>query len=73
MRRASSRPPPGGATGSWGRRCGSPRRPKLSWLGIAERKSGAIPLTPAEAQSEPRNLRRIRRVQRRWGVVPLID
>ncbi|MEV4453623.1 hypothetical protein AB0K24_51340 [Streptomyces mirabilis] len=34
--------------------------PKLSWLDIAERKSGAIRLTPAEAQPEPRNLRRIK-------------
>ncbi len=32
--------------------------PKLGWLDIAERKSGAIRLTPAEAQPEPRNLRR---------------
>lgn len=48
------------------------RMPKLSWLDIAERKSGAIRLTAAEAQPEPRNLRRIKgEVQRRWGVVPL--
>ncbi|MEV0322691.1 Tn3 family transposase [Streptomyces sp. NPDC050658] len=48
--------------------------PRLSWLDIAERKSGAIRLTPAEAQPEPRNLRRIKgEVQRRWGIVPLID
>lgn len=48
--------------------------PKLSWLDIAERKSGAIRLTPAEAQPEPRNLRRIKgEVQRRWGIVPLVD
>ncbi|GGO99123.1 putative transposase [Wenjunlia tyrosinilytica] len=48
--------------------------PKLSWLDIAERKSGAIRLTTAEAQSEPRNLRRIKaEVQRRWGIVPLVD
>ena len=48
--------------------------PKLSWLDIAERKSGAIRLTAAEAQPEPRNLRRIKaEVQRRWGVVPLVD
>ncbi|MGW8557971.1 hypothetical protein [Streptomyces tubercidicus] len=48
--------------------------PKLSWLDIAERKSGAIRLTPAEAQPEPKNLRRVKNeVQRRWGVVPLID
>ncbi|MFJ4964137.1 Tn3 family transposase [Streptomyces sp. NPDC088729] len=48
--------------------------PKLSWLDIAERKSGAIRLTAAEAQPEPRNLRRIKaEVQRRWGIVPLVD
>ncbi len=50
------------------------RMPKLSWLDVAEWKSGAIRLAPAEAQPEPRNLRRIENeVQRRWGVVPLID
>ncbi|MDX3319745.1 hypothetical protein PV415_22835 [Streptomyces sp. ME03-5684b] len=50
------------------------RLPKLSWLDIAERKSGAIRLTPAEAQPEPRNLRRIKgEAQRRWGIAPLID
>ncbi len=49
------------------------RMPKLSWLLIAERKSGAIRLTAAEAQPEPRNLRRIKaEVQRRWGIVPLV-
>jgi hypothetical protein len=43
-------------------------------LDVAERKSGAIRLTPAEAQPEPKNLRRIKgEVQRRWGVVPLND
>ncbi|MER6314417.1 Tn3 family transposase [Streptomyces sp. NPDC001581] len=48
--------------------------PKLSWLDIAERKSGSIRLTAAEAQPEPRNLRRIKgEVQRRWGIVPLVD
>ncbi|MFB4197279.1 hypothetical protein [Streptomyces carpaticus] len=32
------------------------------------------PADPAEAQPEPRNLRRIKgEVQRRWGIVPLID
>ncbi|MFJ6771493.1 hypothetical protein ACIQOV_11100 [Kitasatospora sp. NPDC091257] len=35
------------------------RMPKPSWRDIAERKSGAIRLTPDEAQPEPRNLRRI--------------
>jgi len=48
--------------------------PKLSWLDIAERKSGAIRLTAAAAQPEPRKLRRIKaEVQRRWGIVPLVD
>jgi len=48
--------------------------PRLSWLDIAERKSGAIRLTPADAQPEPKNLRRVKgEVQRRWGIVPLID
>ncbi|ARF52967.1 Tn3 family transposase [Streptomyces gilvosporeus] len=50
------------------------KMPKLSWLDIAERKSGAIRLTPPEAQPEPCNLRRIKaEVARRWGIVPLID
>lgn len=50
------------------------KMPKLSWLDIPERKSGAIRLTAAEAQPEPRNLRRIETaVQRRWGIVPLVD
>ncbi|WP_328442105.1 hypothetical protein OG828_46355 [Streptomyces sp. NBC_00457] len=50
------------------------RLPKLSWLDIAERNSGAIRLTPTAAQPEPRNLRRIKdEVRRRWGVVQLID
>ncbi|MFF1834792.1 Tn3 family transposase [Streptomyces sp. NPDC058231] len=50
------------------------RMPKLPWLDIAERKSGAIRLTAAEAQPEPRNLRRVKaEVQRRWGIVPLVD
>ncbi|MFF3404419.1 hypothetical protein ACFYW6_39165 [Streptomyces sp. NPDC002659] len=50
------------------------KMPKLFWLDIAERKSGAIRLTAAEAQPEPRNLRRIKgEVRRRWGIVPLID
>ncbi len=34
--------------------------PKLDWLSIAERRSGAIKLTPLDAQVEPRNLRRVR-------------
>jgi hypothetical protein len=50
------------------------RLPKLSWLDIAERNSGAIRLTPTAAQPEPRNLRRIKdEVRRGWGVVQLID
>ncbi|CAL9595134.1 hypothetical protein SUDANB6_05339 [Streptomyces sp. enrichment culture] len=36
--------------------------PKTGRLDIAERKSGAIRLTPAEAQPEPKNLRRIKAV-----------
>nr|WTB34308.1 Tn3 family transposase [Streptomyces sp. NBC_00830] len=45
-----------------------------AWLDIAERNSGAIRLTAAEAQPEPRNLRRIKgEVSRRWGIVTLID
>jgi len=48
--------------------------PLLDWLSIAERRSGAIKLTPLEAQREPRNLRRVKgEVLRRWGTVPLID
>ena len=48
--------------------------PRLSWLAITDRKSGAIKLTPLEAQAEPRNLRRLKRaVLARWGVVALID
>ncbi|MEW2491255.1 hypothetical protein [Streptomyces sp. NPDC048411] len=50
------------------------RLPTMAWLDIAERKSGAIRLMPAEARPEPRNLRRIKaEVQRRRGIVPLID
>lgn len=48
--------------------------PKLPWLEIAERRSGAIKLTPLEAAPEPRNLRRLKKaVLRRWGAVPLMD
>jgi hypothetical protein len=48
--------------------------PKLGWLEIAERRSGAIRLTPLAAQPEPRNLRRVKaEVLRRWGTVPLVD
>jgi hypothetical protein len=48
--------------------------PDLDWLQIADRKSGAIKLTPLDAQPEPRNLRRLTRAVRdRWGQVPLID
>ncbi|WP_344953924.1 Tn3 family transposase, partial [Sphaerisporangium flaviroseum] len=50
------------------------RLPGLEWLQIAERKSGAIKLSPIEAAPEPRNLRRIKNeVARRWSAVPLID
>jgi hypothetical protein len=48
--------------------------PRLDWLDIAERRSGAIKLTPLDAAPEPRNLRRIKNeVARRWTAVPLID
>ena len=48
--------------------------PRLSWLAITDRKSGAIKLTPLAAQPEPRNLRRLKRaVLARWRVVALID
>lgn len=48
--------------------------PTLDWLEIAERKSGAIKLTPIEAAPEPGNLRQIKNeVARRWSAVPLID
>jgi len=48
--------------------------PSLSWLSISERRAGAIKLTAADAQPEPRNLRRIKaEVLRRWGTVPLVD
>ncbi|MEU7900875.1 Tn3 family transposase [Nonomuraea sp. NPDC049152] len=50
------------------------RLPGLQWLQIAERKSGAIKLSPIEAAPEPRDLRRIKNeVARRWSAVPLID
>ena len=48
--------------------------PRLDWLDIAERRAGAIRLTPLDAAPEPRNLRRIKNeVGRRWTAVPLID
>ena len=48
--------------------------PKLEWLSIAERRSGAIKLTALDAQPEPRNLRRVKNeVLERWGTVPLVD
>lgn len=48
--------------------------PKLGWLSITDRRTGAIRLTPIDAQPEPRNLRRVKaEVLRRWGPVPLID
>jgi hypothetical protein len=44
--------------------------PGLDWLEIGNRKSGAIQLSPLEAQPEPANLHRLRRVvQARWGAV----
>jgi TnpA family transposase len=48
--------------------------PKLEWLSIAERRSGAIKLTALDAQPEPCNLRRVKNeVLERWGTVPLVD
>ena len=48
--------------------------PRLDWVDIAERRAGAIRLTPIDAAPEPRNLRRIKNeVARRWTAVPLID
>lgn len=48
--------------------------PKLSWLSIAERRSGAIKLTPLAKQTEPGNLRAVKReVLDRWGPVALVD
>ena len=48
--------------------------PSLDWLRITNRKSGAIKLTPLDAQLEPRNLRRLKKaIRERWGQVPLID
>ena len=48
--------------------------PRLGWVEVAERKAGAISLTPLEARAEPRNLRRLKKaVRAKWGVVPLLD
>ena len=48
--------------------------PSLDWLEIANRKSGAIQLSPLKAQPEPTNLRRRKpAVRARWATVPLID
>jgi hypothetical protein len=48
--------------------------PRLAWVDIADRPGGAVRLSPLEVAPEPRNLRRLKReVERRWGVVPLID
>ena len=48
--------------------------PRLQWLKIEERRSGAIHLTPLDGAPEPRNLRRLKaQVVRQWGSVPLID
>lgn len=48
--------------------------PECSWLEIADRRQGAIKLTPLPAVAEPRNLRQLKnQIQTRWGVVPLID
>jgi TnpA family transposase len=48
--------------------------PRLGWVDIADRRSGAIRLTPLDAAPEPRNLRKVKgEVGRRWAAVPLID
>jgi TnpA family transposase len=48
--------------------------PRCGWVDIAERKAGAIRLTPLDADPEPVNLRRVKaEVHQRWGTVPLID
>ncbi len=48
--------------------------PKLDWLRITDRRSGAIKLTPLDARPETRNLRRLKKaIRERWGQVPLIE
>jgi hypothetical protein len=48
--------------------------PRLDWLQIAERREGAIKLTPLDAAPEPRNLRLLKKeIAARWGTVPLIE
>ncbi|NUR59492.1 MAG: Tn3 family transposase [Catenulispora sp.] len=48
--------------------------PKLGWVTISERKTGAIKLTKLGPAEEPRNLRKTKNeVGRGWGAVPLID
>jgi len=48
--------------------------PHLPWVDVADRRSGAIRLTPLDAAPEPRNLRGVKgEVGRRWAAVPLID
>lgn len=48
--------------------------PECSWLQIADRRQGAIKLTPLPPVAEPRNLRRLKtEIRTRWGAVPLID
>ncbi len=48
--------------------------PELGWVDIAERRTGAIKLSPLEAAPEPTNLRRLKKaVTGRWGTVALID
>jgi hypothetical protein len=48
--------------------------PGLDWLQIAERREGAIKLSPLDAAPEPRNLRLLKKeIAARWGTVPLID
>ncbi len=48
--------------------------PECGWLQVADRRQGAIKLTPLPAAAEPRNLRRLKtEIRTRWGAVPLID
>lgn len=44
--------------------------PECSWLQIADRRQGAIKLTPLPPVAEPRNLRRLKtEIRTRWGTV----
>src|SRR5690606_27937526 len=48
--------------------------PRRDWVAVAERKAGAIRLSPLEARAEQGNLSRLKKaVRAKWGVVPLLD